>query len=77
MSRVRRVAKTKASAGGRVPCSGCGLHLTVYYHFSRRQGAYLGYFADAELAEADGPGPAGIRTRFVAAELHQSEAVLA
>lgn len=46
-------AKTSAAADASAPCSGCGLHLTVYYHFSRRQGAYLGYFADAEMVEAE------------------------
>lgn len=41
---------TDATDATKVACSGCGLALTVYYHFSRRQGAYLGYFADAEFA---------------------------
>lgn len=41
---------TDATDATTVACSGCGLALTVYYHFSRRQGAYLGYFADAEFA---------------------------
>ncbi|WP_271982663.1 dimethylamine monooxygenase subunit DmmA family protein [Pseudoclavibacter terrae] len=70
-------AKTSAPTGGSVPCSGCGLHLTVYPHFSRRQGAYLGYFADAELTEPDVESAAGIRARIVAAERRQSEPVLA
>lgn len=42
-------SKTLASGVATVACSGCGLGLTVYVHFSRRQAAYLGYFADAEL----------------------------
>ncbi|WP_424464270.1 dimethylamine monooxygenase subunit DmmA family protein [Pseudoclavibacter helvolus] len=43
----------RAGAGaGTVVCSGCGRVLTVAYHHSRRQGAYLGYFADAELGPA-------------------------
>lgn len=70
-------AKTSAPTGGSVPCSGCGLHLTVYPHFSRRQGAYLGYFAEAEVAESDGARAAGIPTRFVAVAPSQSEPVLA
>lgn len=31
-----------------VPCSGCGVQLTVTEHFSKRLGAYFGYRADAE-----------------------------
>ncbi|MFZ2177692.1 MAG: dimethylamine monooxygenase subunit DmmA family protein [Rhodococcus sp. (in: high G+C Gram-positive bacteria)] len=34
--------------GGRTQCAGCAAELTVYYHFSRRHSAYLGYRADAE-----------------------------
>ena len=34
--------------GGRTPCSGCSAELTVYYHYSRRHSAYLGYRADSE-----------------------------
>lgn len=53
---------TVAQAGGSassaqpaelVPCGGCGITLTVYHHYSRRQGAYLGYFAGAEQSPTD------------------------
>ncbi|MEN0134882.1 MAG: dimethylamine monooxygenase subunit DmmA family protein [Rhodococcus sp. (in: high G+C Gram-positive bacteria)] len=37
-----------AAVGGTTPCAGCSEELTVYYHFSRRHSAYLGYRADAE-----------------------------
>ena len=33
---------------GRTPCGGCSAELTVYYHYSRRHSAYLGYRADSE-----------------------------
>lgn len=36
-----------------VSCGGCGIALTVYYHYSRRQGSYLGYFAAAEQGRAE------------------------
>ncbi|MBF4459084.1 dimethylamine monooxygenase subunit DmmA family protein [Pseudoclavibacter sp. VKM Ac-2867] len=36
-----------------VSCGGCGIALTVYHHYSRRQGAYLGYFAGAEQEPAE------------------------
>lgn len=36
------------AVGGQTPCAGCSAELTVYYHFSRRHSAYLGYRADAE-----------------------------
>ena len=36
------------SIGGRTPCGGCSAELTVYYHYSRRHSAYLGYRADSE-----------------------------
>ena len=31
------------------PCAGCGRHLEVFHHFSRRHAAYMGFQADAEL----------------------------
>lgn len=34
--------------GGRTRCGGCSAELTVYYHYSRRHSAYLGYRADSE-----------------------------
>jgi len=33
-----------------VECAGCRRSLTVYHHFSRRLGAFMGFQADAELA---------------------------
>ncbi|PPG40555.1 hypothetical protein C5C17_07070 [Pseudoclavibacter sp. RFBA6] len=69
-------AKTSTQTGGSVPCSGCGLHLTVHSHYSRRQGAYLGYFADAELTVPDVESAAGIRASIVAAEHRRSGPVL-
>ncbi len=36
-----------------VSCGGCGIALTAYYHYSRRQGSYLGYFAGAEQGRAE------------------------
>ncbi|BAH50793.1 dimethylamine monooxygenase subunit DmmA family protein [Rhodococcus opacus] len=36
------------AVGGATRCAGCSEQLTVYYHFSRRHSAYLGYRADAE-----------------------------
>lgn len=33
-----------------VECAGCGRSLSVYHHFSRRLGAFMGFQADAELA---------------------------
>jgi hypothetical protein len=31
-----------------VPCAGCGRHLLVRDHFSRRLGAFMGVMVDAE-----------------------------
>jgi hypothetical protein len=42
-------AVTEFSGCNLVNCCGCGRHLTVYHHFSRRHGAYMGFQADAEL----------------------------
>jgi hypothetical protein len=41
-------SKVPVAVGGTTPCAGCSEELTVYYHFSRRHSAYLGYRADAE-----------------------------
>lgn len=38
-----------------VACSGCGRHLLVRDHYSRRLAAYMGVMADAETSESD-PG---------------------
>lgn len=44
----RTVASTERAVGERLDCPGCGAELLIYYHFSRRHAAYLGYMADAE-----------------------------
>ncbi len=55
-SRARRVwcahckAVTEDVTHDLVACAGCGRSLTVYHHFSRRLGAFMGFQADAELA---------------------------
>jgi hypothetical protein len=55
-SRARRVwcahckAVTEGATLDLVPCAGCARSLTVYHHFSRRLGAFMGFQADAELA---------------------------
>jgi hypothetical protein len=41
---------TKPVAETLARCAGCGRTLTVYHHFSRRKGAFMGFQADAELA---------------------------
>lgn len=53
-SQARRVTCTHCGAftsdvtTNIVPCAGCGLHLFVYDHFSRRLRAYMGFRVDAE-----------------------------
>ncbi len=42
-------AVTQTSACNLAECRGCGRQLTVYHHFSKRHGAYMGFQADAEL----------------------------
>lgn len=42
------VTSDTAAIDGTVECSACGVELTLYYHYSRRHGAYLGYRADSE-----------------------------
>lgn len=39
---------TAAAVGEQTDCAGCAAPLAVYYHFSRRLGAYLGYRIDSE-----------------------------
>jgi len=41
---------TEGATHDLVPCAGCGRSLTVYHHFSRRLGAFMGFQADAEVA---------------------------
>lgn len=42
------VTGATTAVDGTVDCSGCGSNLTVYYHYSRRHAAFLGFRADAE-----------------------------
>lgn len=42
-------AITAARGANLVECDGCGRQLTLYHHFSKRHGAYMGFQADAEL----------------------------
>ncbi|WP_156910393.1 dimethylamine monooxygenase subunit DmmA family protein [Nocardia mangyaensis] len=44
----RSTTATGARIDETMTCGGCGVELVVYYHFSRRRHAYLGYSADAE-----------------------------
>ncbi|MBD0024003.1 hypothetical protein GII33_01075 [Gordonia pseudamarae] len=46
----RATTDTDAGIDDLVPCAGCGRDLLIYYHVSRRKGAYLGFMADAETA---------------------------
>jgi hypothetical protein len=39
---------SRAAVGEQTECAGCAAPLAVYYHFSRRLGAYLGYRVDSE-----------------------------
>jgi hypothetical protein len=45
------VSVTDSAVDGVVVCSGCDTDLTVYYHYSLRHGAYLGFRADSEDIE--------------------------
>ncbi|MGV9826835.1 MULTISPECIES: dimethylamine monooxygenase subunit DmmA family protein [unclassified Gordonia (in: high G+C Gram-positive bacteria)] len=49
-SHCRTVTTTPAAVDDTIECSGCGRTLLVYYHVSRRTGAYLGFMIDAETA---------------------------
>ena len=42
------IAVATVGIGGELDCAGCGEHLVVYYHFSRRLGAYMAFSATAE-----------------------------
>jgi len=44
----RTVTTADIGIGDTVPCAGCDAPLAVYYHFSRRLGAYMGYRVDSE-----------------------------
>ncbi|UZF56480.1 hypothetical protein LH935_00230 [Gordonia polyisoprenivorans] len=47
-SHCRTVTSVLAGIDDVVDCTGCGRGLLVYYHVSRRRGAFLGFMADAE-----------------------------
>lgn len=47
-SHCRTVTTADAGMDDLVDCAGCGRELLVYYHVSRRKGAFLGFMADAE-----------------------------
>lgn len=42
------ITTTTAGVDESLTCSGCGSPLVIYYHFSRRHHAYLGFHPDAE-----------------------------
>ena len=42
------VTCSPAAVGATVACAGCEAPLVVYYHYSRRLGAHLGYRVDSE-----------------------------
>ncbi|QYB07968.1 hypothetical protein I1A62_26260 [Rhodococcus sp. USK10] len=44
----RTVTVTAIRIGDVMRCGGCDSMLTVYYHYSRRHHAYMGYRADSE-----------------------------
>jgi hypothetical protein len=44
----RQLTTAAVAVGATVDCAGCAAPLVVYYHFSRRLGAYLGYRVDSE-----------------------------
>ncbi|GAB92616.1 dimethylamine monooxygenase subunit DmmA family protein [Gordonia rhizosphera] len=46
----RTVTTTSAGVDDVIDCRGCGRHLLIYYHVSRRSGTYLGFMVDAETA---------------------------
>lgn len=44
---------TPATIDDVIDCIGCGRHLLVYHHVSRRTGQYLGFMVDAETPPAE------------------------
>ena len=44
----RHVTTSPVAVGATVACAGCAAPLVVYYHYSRRLGAHLGYRVDSE-----------------------------
>lgn len=42
------VTVARTEVGGRARCAGCDTDLSVYYHFSLRRAAYLGFDAESE-----------------------------
>lgn len=56
-SHCHTVTPTTSGIDETMACSGCGVELIVYHHFSRRHAAYLGFRPDSEeLAGAEGTG---------------------
>ena len=53
-SHCRTTTRTVAAIDDVISCDGCARDLLVYYHVSRRTGAFLGFMVDAETAEPSG-----------------------
>ena len=53
-SHCRTTTRTIAAIDDVISCDGCDRDLLVYYHVSRRTGAFLGFMVDAETAESPG-----------------------
>lgn len=53
-SHCRTTTHTVAAVDDVIRCDGCDRDLLVYYHVSRRTGAFLGFMVDAETAPSGG-----------------------
>ena len=53
-SHCRTTTHAVAAVDDVICCDGCDRDLLVYYHVSRRTGAFLGFMVDAETAESPG-----------------------
>lgn len=51
-SHCTALTRTDLGVDDIVDCAGCGRHLLIYHHVSRRSGHYLGFMVDAETASA-------------------------
>ncbi|MXP21764.1 hypothetical protein GIY30_10430 [Gordonia sp. HNM0687] len=51
-SHCEAITHTELGVDDIVDCVGCGRHLLIYHHVSRRSGRYLGFMVDAETASA-------------------------
>ncbi|MDY6811399.1 MAG: dimethylamine monooxygenase subunit DmmA family protein [Actinomycetota bacterium] len=59
-SHCAAVTRTELGVDDIVGCAGCGRHLLIYHHVSRRSGRYLGFMVDAETASSpEGSSPEG------------------